>query len=80
MESGRESTQTSQTRTIDKEILALCKKQPYSVSELIKILGYDTRNSYVRARIAHLRKLGLLEYTIPEKPNSRLQKYRLVKK
>jgi predicted transcriptional regulator len=49
-------------------------------SELMKALGLNDekhfRQSYQQASIAQ----GLIEMTIPDKPNSRLQKYRLTPK
>jgi len=79
-ESSRESGRESTSHSIDQQILKLCSKEDLSFSEIISKLGYSHNNPYVHNRVVALRKLGLLEYTIPEKPNSRLQRYRLVKK
>jgi len=79
-ESDRESGRESTSHSIDQQILKLCSKEDLSFAEIVSKLGYSHNNPYVHNRVVSLRKLGLLEYTIPEKPNSRLQKYRLVKK
>lgn len=62
---------------VDKDILAACAKQPLSSSEIAIALGHKKLSGNLRKALPRLKKAGLLEYTIPEKPNSRLQKYRL---
>ena len=51
-----------------------------SVEEIQKIFGLKERRTFFRSYIQPALKLGLIEMTIPDKPNSRLQKYRLTKK
>lgn len=46
-------------------------------SELAHALEHKSVSGVLRQAIADLMMLGFVEYTIPEKPNSRLQKYRL---
>ncbi len=49
-------------------------------SELVSILGLKNRTDlYTRFLLPALQQ-GLIEYTIPDKPNSRLQKYRITAK
>jgi predicted transcriptional regulator len=48
--------------------------------EMMARSGRADRTKYKRGVIDSLLFAGFLEYTIPEKPNSRLQKYRLTNK
>ena len=48
-----------------------------SVDELQKLFGLKERRTFARNYIQPALKLGLIEMTIPDKPNSRMQKYRL---
>lgn len=45
--------------------------------DLAKKLGHKKPNRYFHELVGNLRLLGLIQYTIPEKPNSRLQQYRI---
>jgi hypothetical protein len=48
--------------------------------DLQSALGLQDRKSFSERYLKPALKAGLIEMTIPEKPNSRLQKYRLTKK
>jgi ATP-dependent DNA helicase RecG len=62
---------------VDLDILSTLAVVPLSSSEIAATLGHKQLSGNLRKTLPRLRKAGLLEYTIPEKPNSRLQKYRL---
>jgi hypothetical protein len=53
---------------------------PASRSEIAAAIGHKSISSSIRQAVADLMAAGLVEYTVPEKPNSRLQKYRLTPK
>ena len=61
----------------DKNILNTLSAEPLGRSALLKELGYSQRTGNFKKAIEKLLISGLIELTIPEKPNSRLQKYRL---
>lgn len=46
-------------------------------SELAKGLGHATVSGELHKQVRRLLDLGLVEMTLPDKPNSRLQRYRL---
>jgi len=58
------------------QILKKCKTESAS-SELIKILGRSNKTKFKQDILNPLIKCGFLELTIPEKPRSPNQKYRL---
>ena len=60
-------------------ILGKCKKDS-AISELMKLADRTNRTKFRDQIVNPLLQMGLLEMTIPEKPNSRLQKYRLTAK
>jgi len=66
-QSGAQSTQ----------ILSALQAAPRSMSELADALGLRTRTGSLKRTVADLLAAGLIEYTLPDKPNSRLQQYRL---
>ena len=57
-------------------LLALAEK-PLSANELVKKLGLRSKTGAFKRTVNELLNDSSIEYTIPDKPNSRLQKYRL---
>lgn len=76
------SVQVSNNRTIKvvvKSLILYCKV-PRSAVEIMTLFGRSDRTKFKKAVLNSLMSDMLLEYTIPDKPNSRLQKYRLTAK
>ncbi len=71
IESGAQSEAQSE------KILKALEKSACSATELMMELGLETKTGALKRAIKELLELGKIEYTIPDKPNSRLQKYRL---
>ena len=61
-------------------ILHACEKSPRSKTELLRSIGLTNAYLNYKRHILPLLEEGLIERTLPEKPNSRLQKYRLTEK
>jgi ATP-dependent DNA helicase RecG len=74
LESGLESGLESET---SKVVLLALVKQPLQRAEVARVLGHDGVSGAINRSIKELLSKQLIEYTIPDKPNSRLQKYRL---
>ncbi len=62
---------------VDRDILVVCSKHPLSSSEIASALGHKKLSGNVRKALSRLKQAGLLEFTIPDKPKSKLQKHRL---
>jgi ATP-dependent DNA helicase RecG len=77
LESGLESGQvTGQVTGQVGKMLPLCM-ETRSRKELMEALGLAGRDNFERLYLRPALERGLVAMTIPEKPNSRLQKYRL---
>ncbi len=50
------------------------------MNELVNTLGLRSKTGVLKKTVGELLTQELVEYTIPDKPNSRLQKYRLTEK
>jgi ATP-dependent DNA helicase RecG len=62
---------------MERQVMELLKNAELSKSEIARALGKEKPTRYLNDLMKKLLKNGQLVYTIPEKPNSRLQKYRI---
>jgi ATP-dependent DNA helicase RecG len=74
---GIKAQSGAQSKAQSDAILQACADTPLSAAELMKIFGLDTKTGAFKRDIKGLLENELIEYTLPDKPNSRLQKYRL---
>ena len=56
------------------------RSKEVSTTDIVKALGLKATNGSIKRALKSLIDDKIVEYTIPEKPNSRLQKYRLTAK
>lgn len=61
-------------------ILKIALNKPQSTSEIIKDLGLTSRSGAIKKSLSKLLELEYLEFTIPEKPKSKNQKYKITQK
>lgn len=61
----------------DKKILRALAERPRGRSPLLSALGYSQPTGNYKAAMAKLLQAKLIELTLPDKPNSRMQQYRL---
>ena len=69
-----------QPRDLRSKILHLLASGPMQKSELSKKLGQKSISGQLNKVVQSLLADQMVEYTLPDKPNSRLQKYRLTDK
>ena len=77
LESGLESGLESRPDSMSAKVLELLVDEPISRADIAKGLGHKRVSGRLNKVIRQLLDQGLIELTIPNKPNSRLQKYRL---
>ena len=65
---------------VQRKVLTVLRGNVLSTSELAQRVGISLPKNLRRRYLRLLLDMGLVEYTIPQKPNSRLQKYRLTEK
>jgi ATP-dependent DNA helicase RecG len=70
----------AQSQAQSERILFILSRSEASASELLSELGLKSKTGYLKRDIKRLMDENLIEYTIPDKPISRLQKYRLTEK
>ncbi len=70
----------ARTGAQSESILSALAPAPLSANELIAHLNLRSKTGAFKRAIKALLDDGLIEYTLPDKPNSRLQKYRLTGK
>lgn len=61
-------------------IMRLCKQGPVSVSEIAAKFGQKQPSGHLKRLVREMNRDGILVFTIPETPRSRLQKYRFTDK
>lgn len=61
-------------------VLTALTEGPLSAAKLVEVLQLGTKTGAFKRSMKNLLEEGCIEYTIPDKPNSRLQKYRLTEK
>ena len=67
----------SRPDSLDQRVLALLMQQAMGKAEISVSLGQKEISGQLNKVIRALMDQALIEYTLPDKPNSRLQKYRL---
>ena len=66
--------------TLEQQLLMACRVESRSGQELLEAAGYAARTGNFKRSLDKLLEVQLLEMTVPAKPTSRLQKYRLTDK
>jgi len=68
----------AESENIDARVLKCLKEGPLSKKEIAERLGLETVTGQLNRTVRRLHDVGVIDYTIPEKPNSGLQKYKLI--
>jgi len=63
--------------TVEKTILGSCKDRPKTGQEILAASGYSIRTENFKRSLEKMLSFGFIEMTIPDKPRSSKQKYRL---
>ena len=76
----KKSGSGAQSGAQSEAILKNLGKEPLSAAELAVVLGLQSKTGAFKRTLQELVDSGMIEYTIPDEPTSRLQKYRLTEK
>ena len=79
-EFGQELGQERKEKTMFTFILIHLQQESLSRSELANALGLKTISGHLNRTIAKLKEHGLIEFTIPDKPNHPDQKFRITER
>ena len=79
-ELGQELGQERKEKTMFTFILIHLQQESLSRSELANALGLKTISGHLNRTIAKLKEHGLIEFTIPDKPNHPDQKFRITER
>ena len=72
-----EAQSRAQSGAQSNAILHALANEPLSANALVSLLGLKSKTGAFKRSVNELIDAHLIEYTIPDKPKSRLQKYRL---
>jgi ATP-dependent DNA helicase RecG len=64
----------------EQKTLQFCQHKPLSNKEIFIALGYKSLSGNLKKALKRLQEIGLLQYTIPDKPRSQHQQYMLTQK
>jgi len=71
----------AQSKAQSSDIVRFLRHTPYSsANELVAALGLKSKTGAFKRSLQDLIEQSIIEYTNPEKPGSRMQKYRLTSK
>ena len=70
----------AQSGAQSRSVLTALAEKELSATELMNILGLKSKTGAFKRAVKELLEQGNIKYTIPDKPNSRLQKYRITDK
>ena len=66
-------------KSIEEEVVNLLRKEPLSKAEIAELLGHQRISGGLKKVFQNLIDQGVIAYTIPDKPRSKVQKYKLNK-
>jgi len=75
-----EAQSRAQSGAQSHQILKTLQKSALSINEVVAALQLRSKTGSLKRSFGDLLAEQFIEYTIPDKPNSRLQKYRLTQK